>query len=64
MVMKRGFVKLLFGVTRLKNGWFMVQDIYVGGEPSVNTKVIGKYSTADEANFQYRKHAPNNTIVR
>lgn len=55
--------KLLFGVTRLKNGQLMVQDVYLGTD-SVKSKMIGIYDTVTEANMWYRYYAPNNVTVR
>ena len=55
--------RLLFGVTRLKNGQFMVQDVYLGSD-SVNSKMVGIYDTVTEANMWYRYYAPNNVTVR
>jgi len=55
--------RLLFGVTRLKNGQFMVQDVYLGSD-SVNSKMVGVYDTVREANMWYRYYAPNNVTVR
>ena len=57
-------VKKMFGVTKMKNGKYMVQAIYPRSEYIPKEYLIGVFDSVEIANEEYRRSVPNGIQAR